>query len=82
MDENMKRYDGLSKRTNTFRYTSYNDPEIASIYYKEVAENIYKDMIAPFKGESFNSDLKKSFEKIIGATFNDEGIMTSINAKK
>ena len=82
MDENMKRYDGLSKRTNTFRYTSYNDPEIASIYYKEVAENIYKDMIAPFKGESFNSDLKKSFEKIIGATFNDEGVMTSVNAKK
>ena len=82
MDENMKRYDGLYKRTNTFRYTSYNDPEITSIYYKEVAENIYKDMIAPFKGESINSDLKKSFEKIIGASFNDEGVMTSVNLKK
>jgi len=82
MDENMKRYDGLSKRTNTFRYTSYNDPKIASIYYKEVAENIYKDMISPFKDGELNLKLKSDFEKIIGAKFNNEGDLISIDANK
>lgn len=82
MDEHMKRYDGLSKRTNTFRYTSYKDPEMASIYHKEIAETIYKDMIAPFKGESINLKLKGDFEKIIGAKFNDDGTLISITAGK
>jgi hypothetical protein len=82
MDKNMKRFDGLSERTDTFRYTSNKDPEMASIYYKEIAEEIYKDMISPFKDKNLPSSFKSEFERIIGAKFDANGTMISIDAKK
>ena len=82
MDQNMKRFDGKSERTNTFRYTSYKDPEMASIYYEQIAEEIYAGMILPFKGKELPESFKKEFERIIGAEFDANGKMKSINAKK
>lgn len=82
MDQNMKRFDGKSERTNTFRYTSYKDPDMASIYYEQIAEEIYAGMILPFKGKELPESFKKEFERIIGAEFDANGKMKSINAKK
>lgn len=82
MDQQMKRFDGLSKRTNTFRYTSYKDPEIASIYYQQIAEEIYAGMISSFKDKELPPSFKAEFERIIGAKFDVNGKMLSIDAKK
>ena len=82
MDKNMKRFDGLSQRTDTFRYMSHNDPEMTSVYYKQIAEEIYNGMISPFKDKELPSSFKNEFERIIGAKFDVDGKLTSITAGK
>lgn len=80
MDDNMGRNDGkvrTSELHQTFKNISFQDMDVVSVFYKEIAERSYQQMI--------DSGLsKEKAEKKVGAKFNEDGQLASfiLNKKK
>ena len=72
MDDNMTRKDGKVRSEElhqTFKNISFKDMDVVSAVYQDIAQSMYQEMI--------NSGIEKAkTEKKIGATFNEEGIIT------
>lgn len=72
MDDNMSRKDGKVRSEDlhqTFKNISFKDMDVVSVYYQDIAQSMYLEMIA--------SGIEKAkSEKKIGATFNEEGKIT------
>ena len=80
MDDNMSRNDGKvrsSELHQTFKNISFQDMDVVSAFYKDVADSSYQQMIA--SGLS-----KEKAEKKVGATYNEQGELTGfiLNKKK
>ena len=80
MDRNLTRFDGKTQRTNTFKFISHTDPKAVSKYINDVAEGIYESMKASFvkDGAKLSKTDKTFIEKLIGATFNEDGTLNKI----
>jgi len=72
MDDNMSRKDGKVRSEElhqTFKNISFKDMDVVSAFYQDIAQSMYQEMI--------NSGIEKAkVEKKIGATFNEDGIIT------
>lgn len=82
MDKNKPRYDGKNRSAEfvndqnnlTFNFISYQDPIAVSQYRNELAEGMFKSMIKDVS--------KKEAEKIIGATFDENGKVLTMTGGK
>ena len=76
MEQNKPRYDGRKRDAeNPFtRNISYNDPISTSVHTKYIAEELYKGISKTVS--------KAKAEKLIGAKFNDDGSLKSIQGGK
>lgn len=74
MDANFARLDGkkrASEQIPTFKTRSYADVNVVSLFYKDIAEGMYKSFIKDMS--------KEEAEKRIGATFNNSGHIVKYN---
>jgi hypothetical protein len=80
MDDNMPRNDGKQRSSEvhqTIKNISFQDMDVVSAFYKDIAESTYQQMIA-------SGIAKERAEKKIGARFNEQGQISEfiLNKKK